>query len=86
MDKLEEIKDHLDAELSRREDVTGVGFGMLLFDDFVKRGWIKYVKLEFVGSGEHIRWPVYNDRYHANPWENIPPSEFRLPLPQREPW
>lgn len=85
MSELEEIKSNLDSELAEREDVTAVGFGTLLYEEFVKCGWIKYEKLDYAWAWKHDRWPIYDGRYHASPWPNIPPRGYSLPLPLEEP-
>ncbi|RUO97993.1 hypothetical protein [Hyphomicrobium sp.] len=82
---LNETKSRLDQDLESREDVTGVGFSLLLFDAFMRKGFITWERLSFAGPGQRDLWPMYAKRYHASSWDEIPgwnigfrPSKARL--------
>src|SRR5271165_528470 len=72
------IKDALDEGLKGREPWVGISFGIALFDEFRRKGWITLESFDSHIFGFKEPMPAYKKTHHAFPNWGLSPYEYRI--------
>lgn len=76
MDAMETIKEQLDRELAQRPGV-GIAFGLDLFEEFAKRGWIELHNPNVWPF--NFPMPFYQKTHYAFALWTLPDLAYQLP-------